>query len=720
MKTLILLIISISTFFSVRAQNSYPAQNIELIGRWASGSAKAVFNMPGYVYLGNGGIFEIYSTADVSNPAKIGSVTLHGTINDIYVLGNYAYVASGNFGLEIVNISSPSQPFIENYIVFDDEVTAIDVSDAYVNQPIVFVLTDKCGLYAYDLSDMTNPKQLSHLETYGYGKDLFGDKHNLRLYCAEYDQGFEIIDVSNPQNLTSLGKYNTSGSAYGIAVQDNKAYVADYHKGLVVVDVANAAAPQKITTFSTHDLAYDVVVFDTLACVAIGGTGLEIIDLTEKAYPEVVPFDDNGTAEAISRCNTNIFVADGSGGVKIVSVDVGQSTIQSQIPTAGNARGIAVNDPFIYVADGFNGLKILDASDYQNPVLAGEYLFEDGYAKNVFVMDTLAFVAAGNAGLLIFNVSNPSTPQLISSVEFESGDASGVYVKNDTVFIANGENGIQIYSIADLTNPQYLSHFNTGYRATNIVVRGTYAYVSDYLNGFEVYDISDLSSVSRVGASNVPVNGMDLFVTPPYAFVAGKQSGVRILDITNLSAVTEMSYFRPSDYSFTYGVFAQDTLLYLADGSEGLHVVHISDPTQPALAGYFQTGGYARDVFVRDSIIFVADENDGVYILKYAPMAVTIEEQINNIPENFQLYQNFPNPFNPATVIRYRLSTPAHVRLVVYDVVGKVVKELINRQQGVGQYQITFNAKGLSSGVYLYRLETSHGFSQVRKMILLR
>jgi photosystem II stability/assembly factor-like uncharacterized protein len=88
-------------------------------------------------------------------------------------------------------------------------------------------------------------------------------------------------------------------------------------------------------------------------------------------------------------------------------------------------------------------------------------------------------------------------------------------------------------------------------------------------------------------------------------------------------------------------------------------------------------------------------------------------------PQAFTLVQNFPNPFNPETVIGYEIPRTCQVRLVVYDALGREVALLVNGRREAGSYTVHFQAGALSSGVYLCRLEAG-GFSQTRKMILVR
>lgn len=94
-------------------------------------------------------------------------------------------------------------------------------------------------------------------------------------------------------------------------------------------------------------------------------------------------------------------------------------------------------------------------------------------------------------------------------------------------------------------------------------------------------------------------------------------------------------------------------------------------------------------------------------------------EVIIGIPSKFSLSQNYPNPFNPATVINYELPIMNYVSLKVYDISGKEVANLVNEVKQAGYYSATFDAKGLSSGMYFYKLSTDN-FSAVKKMVVIK
>ncbi|HUI30989.1 MAG TPA: T9SS type A sorting domain-containing protein, partial [Candidatus Acidoferrales bacterium] len=94
------------------------------------------------------------------------------------------------------------------------------------------------------------------------------------------------------------------------------------------------------------------------------------------------------------------------------------------------------------------------------------------------------------------------------------------------------------------------------------------------------------------------------------------------------------------------------------------------------------------------------------------------------IPKQFALYQNYPNPFNPSTTIRFDLKEPSVVALSIYDVLGQKVVEETCGKMSAGSYEKSVNMEGLSSGVYLYRIDITGNdgerFTAGKKLLLLK
>jgi len=89
------------------------------------------------------------------------------------------------------------------------------------------------------------------------------------------------------------------------------------------------------------------------------------------------------------------------------------------------------------------------------------------------------------------------------------------------------------------------------------------------------------------------------------------------------------------------------------------------------------------------------------------------------VPLIFKLSQNYPNPFNPLTKINFTVPNKTNVTLKVYDILGKLVKTLVNEVREAGNYTVTFNGTDYSSGVYFYTIEAGD-FRESKKMILIK
>jgi hypothetical protein len=103
----------------------------------------------------------------------------------------------------------------------------------------------------------------------------------------------------------------------------------------------------------------------------------------------------------------------------------------------------------------------------------------------------------------------------------------------------------------------------------------------------------------------------------------------------------------------------------------------------------------------------------------YVPDIITSVKIKNVLPTEFLLEQNYPNPFNPTTIIKYQIPALSFVTLKVYDVLGNEIATLVNEEKPSGKYEVKFDATGLPSGVYFYKLQAGT-FVKTKKMVLLK
>ena len=126
------------------------------------------------------------------------------------------------------------------------------------------------------------------------------------------------------------------------------------------------------------------------------------------------------------------------------------------------------------------------------------------------------------------------------------------------------------------------------------------------------------------------------------------------------------------------------------------------------------------------SVVYAITFIDGIHGFTTSTIPTSVGDEKTQMATSYQLHQNYPNPFNPSTHLQFSIpvrpaggSNLQFVKLKVFDVLGREVATLVNEQKGPGTYTVNWNAAGLSSGIYFYRLEAGV-FVDVKKMILMK
>jgi len=107
-------------------------------------------------------------------------------------------------------------------------------------------------------------------------------------------------------------------------------------------------------------------------------------------------------------------------------------------------------------------------------------------------------------------------------------------------------------------------------------------------------------------------------------------------------------------------------------------------------------------------------------VFEFKSVLTELEDEIVHTPFTFGLSQNYPNPFNPTTTISYQLPSISKINLSIYNILGQKLTTLVAEKQPAGSYKAVWDASGIASGVYFYRLETQQGLVETRKLVLLK
>jgi hypothetical protein len=190
----------------------------------------------------------------------------------------------------------------------------------------------------------------------------------------------------------------------------------------------------------------------------------------------------------------------------------------------------------------------------------------------------------------------------------------------------------------------------------------------------------------------------------------------------------------PKDRIIKINLLTGDTVLVGLTGF-GVNTTDITFSEEGQLFGIKGTGTTVSDLYSINTSSGVGTLIGSIGLsdiktLGYSLEGVTsVDDNKNEIPNDYALEQNYPNPFNPSTQIKFSLPVNSNVKIIVYNLLGEIVRELTNQDMNAGTHSVQWNAddvsgKKVSSGIYFYELNAAgvngNQFNQVRKMILLK
>ena len=342
------------------------------------------------------------------------------------------------------------------------------------------------------------------------------------------------------------------------------------------------------------------------------------------------------------------------------------------------------------------------------------------------------FYVDGNTNLHIVTSSGTSDTQLSTSGGFNNISVSpdGRYLAVTSVY---GEAVIYLFDLQNSSNNKVLPLFTPTY--TEGVTTGNIWYSDrlDWMSNsqivmYDAYNIFVNASGDTVGYWDI--NLLRVADTAIARLFPPQAHGVNIgnpVFASNSDNIIAFDYFQEGGYVY---VLAVD----LNSGADGVVTNNYSSLGSPSFSNddkavfYHYITQSVADVWTvslaTDGITGLGDDK-GILGSAVFPVAfsvgtrsVGVEEQ-NSAPAAFGLSQNYPNPFNPETKLEFRISQSGFVRLAVYDLLGREVAQLVNEERPAGTYTVPFHAKGLTSGVYIVRLQ-SGGEENVRRIVLVR
>ena len=332
----------------------------------------------------------------VANPQETGHFETAGMVMDVELSDGYVYVCDSDrlFILEASDVTYPKAVgFYE--ATGNGEGDGIHVA---VQGDYAYLANGEAGLVILDISDRSDPQQVGQSDTDDIAVDVFvvGD----HAFVADQENGLVIIDVSNPILPHQVGHYDTNDFARRIVVRDDLAYIGDRFEDLQIVDVSNPANPTFVGNWTQEDGHVNgIALSGDYAYLSTGDQGLRIIDISDPANPvEVGDYPTEGWAMlGVNVIGHHALLGDNLNGVVIVNVtDPSDPTLEFHYDTPDASSVIEVLGNYAFVADRYNGLVIGEVTGLMGGTPRA--IIEDIAPSPAYTDDVVSFEARASGG----------------------------------------------------------------------------------------------------------------------------------------------------------------------------------------------------------------------------------------------------------------------------------------------------------------------------------
>jgi len=441
---------------------------------------------------------EIYDLSDPTNPVLISRTTHTGNAYDILVDGFYAYVAFDFGGIHVYRIDDPTTPqYIGGFNA--PNIVSLDIQDSYL-----FAADRSAGLCIYDISD---PSQISLVSTYDDGDG--GDSsdvavHDTLVYLADRNYGFEVIDITDISNPIEVSNYTTGYNGYTanyVEINNEVLYFSESYQGVHILNITDPLNIYELATTDNNRNAEEVDIVGNLLYIATDD-GMQIYDVTSPSSPTLL-------SEYLN-------------------------SLSFRYPS------VSVNGTYAYLAGLFRGMFIIDITDTNNPQFVSR-TYNEGDTIQAIEVGNYVYTADDDGGVEIFDISTPSSPHEVGNYSYVGSDRNGVrqlILRGQTLFILDTSYGIISLNVSNPLHPVELGIYQFINDALYLEISGNYLYYTDSGSNLVVLNATLPTTLSKVTSINI------------------NQTNARVGDL-------------------------QDNILSLAGTDDLIELIDISDPAHP-------------------------------------------------------------------------------------------------------------------------------------------
>ncbi|MFX0185369.1 MAG: LVIVD repeat-containing protein [Candidatus Hodarchaeota archaeon] len=277
---------------------------------------------------------------------------------------------------------------------------------------------------------------------------------NNTLFVLDAFHGLVTYNVSDPAHPSQLGHFSDSNTfVHSIIIVDQYAYLSDYEDGLEIIDISDPTDLKIIGRYkqdiSSPATSIDAYFSNNLVFLASQSRGLEIINCSNPSDPIIIgTYYDNHRVIRVYSLENLVFISEAHNGFKILNITNGNCSEVYQFIDSVSYQDFEVQNDLLYTTDMNFGIQVFNISTLSNIVKIGEY--NTGRAHGIFLENkngkVLLYVSTWDKGLQVFDVSNPKNVDFLTQYN-DGGDVYHVAVRFELVFVAEFKEGLEILKI---------------------------------------------------------------------------------------------------------------------------------------------------------------------------------------------------------------------------------------------------------------------------------
>ena len=488
--------------------------------------------------------FEILDISDLNNPVMVSQLTVsHGTSNEgLFVKDGVAFIALDFEGLDIINVSNPSNPILLS------ENEELYCSDVFVNENLAYIVGSD-GLVVLNVSDLVHPVNMSKVDITNANSITYDEGF---VYIANYEEGMTIVNVTDPSNAAISGSCQSNVDGLAIAKKENYVFMAVNPTGMKIIDVSNTSQPQQAASFDCGGFGESVIVRNDVAFLANGYGGLVILDVNNKANISILSEVEFGKAHEsdfqVMRAR-DVFLYQNYAFVllewneacswynRFAVINITDLCNPQVICHFGKRLYIndAIFDNTLLYVGSYSYLDVYSLENISGPELIANYNESFSKCNSLRKMGDTLYVGTSDA-LLICDASNPLSIRILST-KYENRIPLEIELENNRMYVLFVSPGLEdkctisIFNIKKVKNPVLIGELNFSYSFSSyLTVHNGLVFISS-VDNLLVFQETTKQEIELIDEYQGVYYFYEIDADENYLYIAASYDGLLIFEI---------------------------------------------------------------------------------------------------------------------------------------------------------------------------------------------